>query len=260
MNNDEKNYFLKLLSQGTRFDGRKLEEFRGPITVEYGAAGNAEGSARVKIGGTEVLAGIKLEIGTPYPDAADKGSMMIGVELLPLSNPKFEPGPPSIQAIELARVVDRGIRESHTIDMKKLCITPGEKSWMVVIDICPINDEGNLFDACSLAAMAALKDCVFPEVKDGRIVPKSKTKESLPVMDETIECTVYKAGDFLFVDPTTEEEHLYDSRLTIAMKKDGTVCALQKGGEDGLTPEDIAKMLDIASEKISLMRKALKVN
>lgn len=259
MNEAEKGYAIKLLEQGMRLDGRKLLDYREPISVDYGYAKNAEGSAKVKIGGTEVIAGIKLELGTPYPDTPDQGALMVGVELLPLSNPEFESGPPSIQAIELARVVDRGIRESHAIDMKKLCIEPGEKCWIVVIDICPINDEGNLFDACALATLAALKDCVLPEVKDGLIVPKSKTKEKLPVVKDTLECTVYKIGNHFIVDPTTEEEKLYDSRLTIAMTADGTVCALQKGGEIGLNIDDISQMLDIANDKIPKIRDALKV-
>jgi len=90
-----------------------------------------------------VFAGVKLEIGTPYPDTPDEGGLMINTELIPLSNPEFESGPPGIQAIELSRVVDRGIRESKAIDMKKLCIEPKEKVWTVIVDIIPINDEGN---------------------------------------------------------------------------------------------------------------------
>ncbi|MBW3003414.1 exosome complex protein Rrp42 [Candidatus Woesearchaeota archaeon] len=257
MNKGIKDYTLRLLQKGIRLDGRKLDEYRQPVLVEYGAAGNAEGSARVKIGETEVLAGIKLELGVPYPDTADQGALMVGVELLPMSNPEFEPGPPGIQSIELARVVDRGIRESHAIDMKKLCITPGEKCWVVVIDICPINDAGNLFDACALATLAALRDTVFPEVKDGVIVPKSKTKEKLPVVEDTLECTVYKIGQYFIVDPVTEEEQIYDGRLTIAMKADGTVCALQKGGEEGLSIDDISSMIEVAGEKIKMLREAL---
>ncbi len=101
---------LKSLSENLRIDGRKLLETR-KIEVEYGISKNAEGSARVKFGGTEVLAGVKLAVGTPYADRPNEGSMMVEAELSPMSNPEFEAGPPDIQAVELARVVDRGIRE-----------------------------------------------------------------------------------------------------------------------------------------------------
>lgn len=50
----------------TRSDGRGLLEPRD-IGVEYGVAPAANGSARVRIGGTEVVAGVKLEVGEPGP-------------------------------------------------------------------------------------------------------------------------------------------------------------------------------------------------
>src|SRR3989339_2224492 len=162
MYNELKNHIIKLFTSDTRLDGRKFTEYRKPFKVETGFTNTAEGSARVILGKTEVLAGVKMEIMEPYPDTQDEGSIMVGAELLPLSSPEFELGPPGIQAIELARVVDRGIRESKALDFKKLCIEKGEKIWMVIIDICPINDAGNLFDAASLAALAALKDTRYP--------------------------------------------------------------------------------------------------
>ena len=152
----------KYLQEGKRFDGRKLEEFRD-LTIETGVSKNAEGSARVKLGNTEVLVGVKLGVGTPYPDSPNKGNLMTTAELLPLSSPRFESGPPNINSIELARVTDRGIRESKCIDFKKLCIKEGEKVWILLIDICPINDDGNLRDAAALGAIAALKDLKFPK-------------------------------------------------------------------------------------------------
>src|SRR3989344_4544556 len=158
-----RSHIISLLNANTRLDGRKLTEYRKPIEIEYGVVKTAEGSARVKMGETEVMVGVKLDVGEPYPDTPNEGTIIVGAELLPLSNPEFELGPPGIQAIELARVVDRGIRESKAIDFKKLCIEKGGKIWMVVIDICPINDAGNLFDASSLAAPAALKDARYPE-------------------------------------------------------------------------------------------------
>ena len=69
---------------------------------------------------------------------------------------------PSPQSIELGRVVDRGIRESGCIDMEALCIVPGEKVWGVMIDIHVLSDGGNIFDACGLAAIAALRTAVVP--------------------------------------------------------------------------------------------------
>ena len=174
-----RSHIISLLNADTRLDGRKLAEYRKPIEVEYTVVKTAEGSARVKIGDTEVIVGIKMEVGEPYPDTPNEGSIMVGAELLPLSNPDFELGPPGIQAIELARVVYRGIRESKAVDFKKLCIEPGKKMWMIIIDICALNDAGNLLDASSLAALAALKDTKYPSFDGEKVDYKAKTRKKL---------------------------------------------------------------------------------
>jgi len=256
MSEGTKQHILASLSKGIRFDGRKAEEMR-EVSVEYGVSNSAEGSARVKIGDTEVIVGIKMAVEEPYPDTQDRGNLMVNAELLPLSNPEFESGPPGIEAIELARVVDRGIRESGAVDFKKLCIKEGEKVWSVMIDVCTINDEGNLLDAASLAALAALKDTKFPKYKDEKIDYMEKTKEGLPLSKEPVAITVHKIGENLIVDPLTEEEQSADARITVITDKEGTICALQKGGDTPLSVEEIDKMLALGQEKAKELRSKL---
>lgn len=253
-----KEHILNALKNGIRYDGRKLLEYR-PVKVEAGYVHGAEGSAKVTIGDTEIIAGIKIAIEPPYPDTPDKGNLMVNAELRPLANPSFEPGPPGEQAIELARVVDRGIRESKAIDQEKLCIKKGEKVWSVIIDLVPLNDAGNLLDAGALAAMAALKDTVFPKrTEEGTINYDEKTKEKLPLQKEPIEVTILKIGDYLLVDPLPEEEALMDARLTVALTADNKICALQKGGAEPLSIADIDTMVGIAQEKVKELRKLIR--
>ncbi len=256
MSEGTRQHILASLSNGMRFDGRKAEDMR-EVTVEYGVSKSAEGSARVKIGDTEVIVGIKMAVETPYPDTADKGNLMVNVELLPLSSPEFESGPPGIKAIEIARVVDRGIRESGAIDVKKLCIEEGEKVWSVMIDVCTINSNGNLLDASALAAMAALKDVKFPKYEDDKIDYMEHTKEKLPLQKEPIAVTVFKIENNFIVDPIDEEEENADARLTVTTIKDGAMCSLQKGGDAPLTVEDIDKMVEIAQKKAKELRAKL---
>ena len=257
MNNEPREHIIRLFESNTRLDGRKFTDYR-PVKVEVNVTSTAEGSARVIIGKTDVIAGVKMEVMEPYPDTPAEGSIMVGAELLPLSSPEFELGPPGQEAIELARVVDRGIRESKSLDFKKLCIKEGEKIWMIVIDICTINDAGNLLDASSLAAIAALKSTVFPEYKDDKIDYKKKTSKKLELKDVPLSVTVIKIGDKFLVDPDSDEEKAIDARLTVASLSDGTLCAMQKGGDYPLTSEDIAKMIDIGIEKGKELRKLVK--
>ncbi len=249
----------ELAAQGKRLDGRSFTEYREPITIGTNVSWTAEGSARVQIGDTVVLAGVKLAIEKPYNDTPDQGGIMINAELTPLSSPEYERGPPGIKAIELSRVTDRGIREAKAIDMKKLCITPGEKAWFVIIDIVTINDAGNLFDAAGLATLAALKAARFPVVdpETGAINYKEKTDQKLPLKKQPLAVTIYKIGGQLVVDPTQQEALCYDARLTVASDSNGTISAMQKGGSTPLTIDEVSKMVDLAMDKANFLREKL---
>src|SRR5437867_11921489 len=127
-------HIYRLASTGQRVDGRGLDQPQ-KVSVDRAFIKTAEGSASVKLRNTVVLIGIKKSVGEPYPDAPNTGVLSTSVELIPMASPTFEAGPPRPDAIELARVVDRGIRESKMVNMEKLCITPKEKVWILFIDI-----------------------------------------------------------------------------------------------------------------------------
>jgi exosome complex component RRP42 len=245
-----KEHLIKSLDAGIRFDGRKLDELR-KITVETGVSKKAEGSARVVIGDTEVLAGVKLAVEPPYPDTPKDGKLMVNVELLPLSNPKYEPGPPSSESIEVARIVDRGIRESKFIERDKLCMAPKEAVWSVMIDAITINSHGNVIDAAALAAVAAVGCARLPKYEDGAVRYDELTDEKLPlsINDLPISVTVHKIGKHLLVDPLPEEEEHTDARLTIALVADDSLVTLQKGGNQTISPDEIAQMVSLAKSK-----------
>lgn len=257
MNNS--NYITDLIEKNSRIDGRKLTDYRKPIKIETNISKNAEGSARVTIGETEVIAGIKLDIGTPFPDTPDEGAIVVTAELLPLSSPDFEAGPPSAQATELARIVDRGIRESQMIDLKKLCIKESEKVWMVYIDIYTINDDGNLIDASALAALAALKECRIPKYdeKEERVKYGEWTDKKIPLTKLPITVTIVKINNKILVDPNSKEEDVMDSRLSIAVS-DGKINAMQKGGDKGLKLNEVEEMIDLAIEKAKELKTFVK--
>lgn len=240
---------IEYMNQGKRFDGRGLDEFRD-LTIETGISKKAEGSARVKLGNTEVLVGVKMDVGAPYPDSKDKGNLMVTAEFLPLSSPRYEPGPPIFDSIELARVIDRGIRESKFIELNKLCIKEGEKVWTVFIDIYTINADGNLMDAAGIGAIAALKTAKIPEYDEeaGKTKFGEWTDKNVPLSKELpISLTVHKIGNSLIVDPTQEEEDISETRITIC-SSDGIIHSMQKGNKKELTVEEFNKMLDMVEK------------
>jgi len=253
MNKEFRNYLLNSLDKGVRIDSRGMLDYR-PVVVEYGVSSTAEGSARVKIGDTEVIAGVKMEIATPFPDRPDDGAIMMNAEFLAMSSPEFESGPPGMDAIELARVVDRGIRECKAVDLKKLIIKKGEKCWMIVVDICTINDAGNLLDASALASIAALQDARFPKYENEEIDYKTRTDKKIELGKIPIAVTVVKLGNNFLIDPNIDEQKAIDARLTVTVTEDNTICALQKGGDNPMFVEDISKMVDIALDKSKELR------
>src|SRR4030065_2948725 len=118
------------IDAGKRLDGRGLTDYR-EFTIEEGLIERAEGSARIRLGKTEVLVGVKIQTGEPFPDTPNDGVLTVNAELVPLASAAFEPGPPDENSIELARIVDRGIRESKAVDTGKLCIEAGRKVFGV---------------------------------------------------------------------------------------------------------------------------------
>jgi len=247
----------QLIAKGKRLDGRGLNDYR-EIKIEQGIIEKAEGSARVLLGKTEVMVGVKIETGEPFPDTPNEGVLTVNAELVPLASPTFEPGPPDENAIELARVVDRGIRESKAIDLEKLCIVPGKKVFVLFVDIYVLNHDGNLIDASALAAMAALMNTkVFNhEVENGEVKVKPGFTP-LPIRRHPVAVTFAKINDKLVVDPWLEEEQIMDARLTITTDDDGNVCAVQKGGSGCFTLKQVLEAVQIAREKASEIRKKL---
>lgn len=254
------NTIVSMLKKGIRSSGRGLMDYR-PIEIVSGYVSNADGSALVRLGNTVVVAGVKLEVGSPYPDTPNEGALVVNAEFMPTASPTFEPGPPDENAIELARIVDRSLRELKVIDMSKLAIVPGKRVWVVYIDIYVLDHDGNLVDASSIATLAALMNTSIPRVEveeSGNIrIDRSVRASPLPINNKVVTVTVAKAESVLFVDPDLDEESVTETKLIVAVSEDRRIAGLQKSGAGGLTESEVALALDIAlktgSELISLV-------
>jgi exosome complex component RRP42 len=253
----KKKKITEVIASGKRMDGRSLEDYRD-IQLRTGVLEKSEGSAEVFLGKTRVLVGVKVGTGTPFEDTPDKGVLMCNAEFSPIAHPSFEPGPPDENAIELARVVDRGLRSAEILDFEKLCLIPGKVVYMVHVDVHVLNYDGNLIDSSALAAIAALKTTKHKvyKVKDGEIELTDK-KVELTVRKEPIAVTMLKIGNSLVVDPSADEEDIMDTRLTITVDEEGNICTIQKTGSEGLTQEELKIMMKMASDKSEMMRKKL---
>jgi len=251
-----KRHFVgRLIENGRRIDGRGFDDIRETSIETNVIDTKAEGSARVKLGNTDVLCGIKVLAGTPYPDRPESGVMMTGAELVPIASPNFEMGRPGEDAIELARVVDRSIRESQMIDLDKLVIEPKEKVWMVSIDLHVLNHDGNLLDACNLAAISALNTTWMPKFEEEQVV-REKSGD-LPINKLPISFTFAKIGSGIVLDPILDEEFAMDARFTVGTSGK-ELHAMQKGGSGAFKPDEISGMVDKAMAKYKDVKKLIK--
>ncbi|MFB5607487.1 MAG: exosome complex protein Rrp42 [Candidatus Nitrosomaritimum yanchengensis] len=255
----KRSQILELLEQGKRIDGRALDEPR-KLIVEINAIPKANGSARVRLGETEAVCGVKIQPDRPFPDMGDKGIFICTAELLPLSHPSVETGPPGPDVIELARVVDRGIRESHMVDVSQLVIEKDKSVVGVFADIVVVDYDGNLFDACSYAATAAVLKSKMPKWEMKNDVPTLVEGEEadLPTTTIPVSITMGKIGSHIVVDPNGDEWASMDSRITITTDSDGNIVALQKGGDDGFTVDEIVKCGEISIKAGAQIRETLK--
>ncbi|TFG33667.1 exosome complex protein Rrp42 [Candidatus Thorarchaeota archaeon] len=260
----DREFIADLLNKGERIDGRAFNEYREIIIEADVVPAKAEGSALVRLGDTSVVAGVKVLVGEPYPDSADEGVIMVTAEMSPIASPLFELGPPKEDAIELGRVVDRGVRESETVDAKALCIEEGKKVYTVFADVYPLEYDGNLIDASSIAVNTALLTTRFPEMvmENNQLVETGKII-ALPIKNIAVEHTIAKIGRHLILDPILKEEFVQDCRLTMAVDQNDNFTALQKGGGMGamsveLIDQAMGMALDRAKEIRTIIYESVK--
>ncbi len=248
----------KIIEDGERLDERELDEYRD-IEVEADYINEtAEGSAKVSIGKTQVVVGLSIDVESPYDDRPGRGTLVTNAELAPMAHREYESGPPQEPGVELARVVDRGIREAEAVDLEELCIEEGENVYTLFIDIHVLNDDGNLIDAASLGAMTALKTGFIPEYDEetGEILRDEKAMD-IPLVKEPVTVTGRKIGNTLLWDTNGDEEEALDARLTVSLLENGNIVAMQKGEEQPYSQEEVMETVEKAEEISSRLREKL---
>ncbi|MEM4767837.1 MAG: exosome complex protein Rrp42 [Saccharolobus sp.] len=256
----KKESIVNLYEKGIRQDGRKLTDYR-PLSIVLDYAKKANGSALVKLGNTMVLAGTKIEIGKPYEDMPNQGVLIVNVELLPLAYETFEPGPPDENAIELARVVDRSLRDSRAIDLSKLVIEPGKNVWTIWLDVYVLDYGGNVIDACTLASVAALYNSKLYKVErseDGIKINKDEIIGKLPMNYPIVTVSVAKIDKYLIVDPDLEEESIMDAKISFSYTPDFKIVGIQKSGKGSLSLQDVTQAESLARSAAGKLFEELK--
>ncbi|KAF9589836.1 hypothetical protein IFM89_028771 [Coptis chinensis] len=252
---NEKKFIETALLVDLRVDGRKPYDYRR-LTIKFG---KEDGSSEVQLGQTHVMGFVSSQLVQPYRDRPNEGTLSIYTEFSPMADPSFEAGRPGESAVELARIIDRGLRESRAVDTESLCVLAGKQVWSIRVDLHVIDNGGNLVDAANVAALAALMTFRRPECtlggEDGQevIVHPPEVKEPLPLIIHHLPIAVTFAflgdGNIMVIDPSHSEEAVMGGRMTATLNMNGEICAIQKAGGEGVMQSMIMQCLRIASVK-----------
>lgn len=271
ISNNEKEFILKALKEGQRIDGRTPLELRA-ARFQFALD---DSSCTVLLGRTRVMAVVAATLEAPFADRHNEGSLRFNVEFSPMASPAFESGRPGEDAIEVARLVERGLRESRAIDLEALVVLAGRKVWHLRVDVHVLDHAGNLVDACGLASLAALMAFRRPDVTvgggdDGQAVTvhPPEVREPVPLsihhLPLPISFALFEGGELLVVDPSLKEEAAADGKFIVTQNAFGELCALQKVEGCGMTPPQLMRCIRLATQKVeeltSLIRKALEAH
>ncbi|KAL9143176.1 hypothetical protein ABFS82_14G219200 [Erythranthe guttata] len=252
---NEKLFIETALLSELRIDGRGPFDYRN-VTIQFGSE---DGSSEVQLGQTRIMGFVTSQLVQPYRDRPNEGSLAIFTEFSPMADPSFETGRPGEFAVELGRIVDRGLRESRAVDTESLCVVAGKWVWSVRIDLHILDNGGNLVDAANIAALAALLTFRRPECtlggEDGQevIIHSPEVREPLPLIVHHLPIAVTFAfigsESTVVIDPSHFEEAVMGGKLTATLNTNGDVCAIQKAGGEGVIQSVIMQCLRIASVK-----------
>lgn len=234
----ERDLLKALRNDGIRIDGRATHACRR-VGIRFGAA---HGEVEVSLGPTRAMAVCSGEIVTPSPERPNEGRVAFHVEYGPMASPNFEVGRPSPAANATAAFIERLLRGSHAIDQEALCIVGGQKVWSIRVDVRAMDDDGNLGDACALAALCSLMHFRKLDVEvQGEQAKVFKSEERVPVplsihhVPVPVTFALFpprerRSEPSWVLDPTRLEESVMAGVLTIAVNQHGELCALHKPG------------------------------
>ncbi|RLM69580.1 exosome complex component RRP43 [Panicum miliaceum] len=259
------------LGESVRPDARRLSEAR-PTTVALGAVSSAHGSALVRLGDTAMLASVKLEVMSPPAESSDDGSIAVEFHMPPICSPLVRPGRPADVAPVISKALEDVLMSSGMLNLKDLCLISGKASWLAYLDIYCLNADGSLFDAALISAVAAFTHLEIPLVSvgdDGRVftvggnegktkfelVNREKRKLTLGDIPFSLTCALHK--DSILADPTSEEESIIETYVTVVVDSSDRIVSIQKLGGTVTSMTAVKECISLAKERRRKLREIL---
>lgn len=263
----ERSFIQSAVKQNTRFDGRKSNEFRD-VKLTFGSDW---GTVAVSMGDTKVLAQVSCDIGTPSSARANEGTLYLNVDIKGVAFLDEIQSTHDQRFLTLNSLLERTFRSSRCLDLESLCIAVEQHVWCVRVDINVLNHDGNLYDASTIAALAALMHFRRPEVSyaEGEIHTFSeRERELMPLLffhyPVSVTYCVYKSSSHPLVDPTLLEENAADSIIVLSFNSYQELCTLNAGGTAPTNVRTIMQCARSAANRskavVQFIRKALELD
>lgn len=252
------------VQENFRNDGRSNGDYR-PIILETDLINNTSGSARVRLGNTDVLVGVKAEIGVPSTEMPDSGQIKFFVDCSANATPEFEGRGGEELGQDIALCLTTAFNSKNALDLTSLCIVKQKLCWILYVDVVVLEcGGGNVYDCASLAVKSALFDLKISKAKpifseNGKVDFELSDDsiydiQRLNVADSPILVTVGKIGVDTVVDMSAEEEKCRKSSLVVGVvgrnNKVTDNCRIslvkQTGGGGSLDPDSIDEMVEMA--------------
>jgi len=150
-----------------------------------------DGSARVRIGQTVVLAGIQCEATHPTDTEPARGRIIVSLELAGVCSPvagaavaRGGPGGAGRLEREQAALLELLQRTASggLVDLDALCAVEGRAVWTCHCDLYVLEHDGNLTDAALLAMSAALSNLKLPHVWYDEKLDSLVVEEPVPTL------------------------------------------------------------------------------
>ncbi|XP_042499484.1 putative exosome complex exonuclease RRP42 isoform X3 [Macadamia integrifolia] len=245
-----KHFIQGAIAQDLHTDGRKRLVYR-PISVETGVIPQANGSARVRTGTTDVIASVKgrggKELSTELSIALQR--CLLGSTIGTSTTISNSAAP---QRCLLGSKSGTGVG----IDCSSLMIAEGKLCWELYVDGLVVSSDGNLLDALGAAIKAALNNTCIPKVYITTAASADDEKPEIDISDEEflqfdtsgipVIVTLTKVGSHFIVDATSEEESQMSLAVSISINRNGHICGLTKQGGAGLDHRVILDIISLA--------------
>ncbi|XP_064611381.1 exosome complex exonuclease RRP42-like [Liolophura sinensis] len=191
-------------------------------------------------------------MGQPTADRPNQGRLEFFVDCSANATPEFEGRGGEELATEISNTLARAYDTATSLDLNSLVIIPGQRCWVLNVDIVLLECGGNLFDAVSIAVKAALYNTKIPNVtvseEEGHteleISDDPYDVKRLNVVSSPVLITLSKIGNCHLVDASQKEESCCLARVIMGITDKGTVTALKKEGSGSLHPDSVLDMME----------------